>query len=251
MVMKKVMKQAHYCVGTLSCVTYLINEVIDLAWYCFATHSKYCTLSGSQKIDGAWLQGICGIVYLLGHVKRIMCNTLHGAWVAVGKRGRGRKHIILLKNFTDSSLGCLTHCTVIGPFHCCQLEMFVSFPYDLYRSKVELYYGCTSTCTCTCVQNKSSYCYIVYCFATHSKYCTVGTLCTHSASTRNTHVDVLRMSMSGVVSLLLTRMCERIQLTKGGRSALVNSLHWLLKWTQSLIGYYMVSHLSANSHILL
>ena len=53
--LEKVMEQTHNCVGALSSVACLIDEVIDLARYRFATHSKYCTLSGGQKIDGARL----------------------------------------------------------------------------------------------------------------------------------------------------------------------------------------------------
>jgi len=53
---KEVMKEANDGVGSFSCVTSFINEVVHLAGNSLTSNTKDHTLLG---IDGAWLKELC------------------------------------------------------------------------------------------------------------------------------------------------------------------------------------------------
>ena len=54
--LEKVMEEAHDGVGSLSSITGLIYQVIDLTGQCLTADPKESTLSRLQKVYWAWLQ---------------------------------------------------------------------------------------------------------------------------------------------------------------------------------------------------
>ena len=69
MVLKKVMKHADNCVGSLACVELLIYEVVDLTWNSLTTDSKNATFSGCFEVDWTRLERVVGVVDLLGVIE--------------------------------------------------------------------------------------------------------------------------------------------------------------------------------------
>ena len=67
MYFKEMMEHAHHRISTLAHVNRLINEVVDLAWYGFAAHSKDGTFPwGPWDPAGG---GRSRVEHLLGHVE--------------------------------------------------------------------------------------------------------------------------------------------------------------------------------------
>ena len=69
MVLQEVMEHTHNGIGR---VCRLIYEIIYLPWNGLAADSKYAALPWGQEIDGAGLEGVRGVVHLLGHVERVV-----------------------------------------------------------------------------------------------------------------------------------------------------------------------------------
>ena len=66
------MEHAHYRISTLAHVNPLIDEVVDLAWYGFAAHSKDGAFLWGEEVHGTWLEGVIRVEHL-GHVERVVC----------------------------------------------------------------------------------------------------------------------------------------------------------------------------------
>ena len=69
MLLEEVVEHADDGVGPLSHIAGFINEVVDLPWNGFTTYPKHSALAWSEKVYGAGLEGVRGVVHLLCHVK--------------------------------------------------------------------------------------------------------------------------------------------------------------------------------------
>ena len=80
MYFKEVMEHAYHCVSALTHVNCLINEVVDLAWYGFAAHSRDGALPWGEEVHGTRLEGVVRVEHLLDHVERVVCHYFTRAW---------------------------------------------------------------------------------------------------------------------------------------------------------------------------
>ena len=81
MVLQEVVNSADNGIGSLTTVSSLISQEVDLPRNGFTVHSKHCALSRCEKVDWTWLKWIRGVVHLLGVIKGIVhFDVLRVTW---------------------------------------------------------------------------------------------------------------------------------------------------------------------------
>lgn len=78
MKLKEVVQLAYHSVGSLTTISSLVCEEVNLARERFTVYAKNTTLPGSEKEYGSRLEGIGRIVNLLGIVEIIMRPVVIG-----------------------------------------------------------------------------------------------------------------------------------------------------------------------------
>ena len=107
----------------LSGVTCLVDQICDLPGNCLAAYTKKGTLRGSKKINGACLEGVRRIVYLLGQIKL--------TWLRARGRWRWRECVTILEVGVNLLLGSVTYCTIMRSFLCGQEDVLFCLLDDL------------------------------------------------------------------------------------------------------------------------
>lgn len=74
MFLEEMVKHAANVIGPFPCFTGFINEIFNLLGEGVITYPKDSTLARGLEVDGAWLEGVGGIMNLLSHIKRIVNN---------------------------------------------------------------------------------------------------------------------------------------------------------------------------------
>ena len=90
-------------VWPFSTVASLITQEVDLPWRCLTHHSKHSTLPWRKKINWAWLDGVAGVMHLLGIIEAVV--GLDGDRVGLvirGERGGENSSAVVKNSLTDS-----------------------------------------------------------------------------------------------------------------------------------------------------
>jgi len=81
---------AYHSVGSLPCAGCFIDHVINLSWDSFTTHPKDGTFPSYLKVHRHRLEGVVGVVDLLGKVKEVVdTNRPTPRWHIGANRRRG------------------------------------------------------------------------------------------------------------------------------------------------------------------
>ena len=81
----KVVEHADFCIGSLTDINCLINEVVDLLGNSLTAHSKYSVLSWCEEVYGTRLLGVIRIPagpYQTNNELRLLLNT-NVSWMQV------------------------------------------------------------------------------------------------------------------------------------------------------------------------
>lgn len=129
--LEEVVQEAADCVGSLPGVRCLIYEVCYLPGESLTAHSKKSTLSWGQEVNGAWLEGVGGVVDLLSHVEGVVHCTLQRTWLRRREGWRRRELISYSELQSDLLLRVIAHGLVVRSLLRCQHDMLFSGLDDL------------------------------------------------------------------------------------------------------------------------
>ena len=116
-IVKKIVKTTDHSIGAFPTISSLVCQKIDLARQSFTGYAKYRALPRCKEVDGAWLQWIGRIVYLLRIIKGIVHFDIPGVAGCAQARWWWCKGVFGCKVSTNTLFTLIADGFIVLPLH--------------------------------------------------------------------------------------------------------------------------------------